>query len=278
MTLPLSSARAYLGIRPQRFQDAVRLYVAYAVAVVLKAIRPRTDRSVGVLVGGQRNLHVIVDGIQVQVRPRTNDLDLLSPKHEPQTTDWFRIRNDDVVVDVGAHIGRYTLIAARKGAKVIAIEPDPSNFALLRTNVIANRLSNVVLVPQAMTSRPKTLWLSLADSTNTGTSSVGPDGITDPSHVRGRREVQVRGETLDRLVESLKLDRIDWLKIDVEGHEVAVLEGGGIALGITRRLALEVSDRTIDRCMQIVEARGFRLHAIEAGDPARNLLFAKNGP
>lgn len=271
------SVLAYLRIRPRGFRDAIRLYRAYAASVLMKMAVPHRFQSVGLLVAGRGNLGLVIDGIQFQVRPRTNDLDLLSPKHEPLTTQWFRVRKDDVVVDVGAHIGRYTLMAATRGAKVIAIEPDPSNFVLLRTNVNLNGLSNVVLLPQAMTSRPSTLWLSLAGSTNTGVSSVSAEGVGEPSNVRAEREVQVRGETLDRLVETHKLHRIDWLKIDVEGHEVAVLEGGGTALGITRRLVLEVSDQTSERCRRIVHARGFRLVAIEAGDPARNLHMAKNG-
>lgn len=275
--LPLSSLRAYLSIRPRGFSDAVRLYLAYAASILVKAVLPSRFQSVGLFVRGPGNLGVVIDGIRFEVRPRTNDLDLLSTKHEPLTKQWFQVGPDDVVVDVGAHIGRYALPAAKKGAKVIAVEPEPSNFLLLQKNVILNGLSNVVLVPRAMTSSPRLLLLSLAESTNTGISSVKEDDPDAPPISLAGRWVRVLGETLDQLVDAHGLHRIDWLKIDVEGHEVAVLEGGSSALEMTRRLVLEVSELTTESCKRIVEEVGFRLISVEAGDPASNWLLFRDG-
>src|SRR5712691_2933280 len=106
------SFRAYFRVRPWGFVDALRLFSAFARSVFLRVAIPSRFQSVGLVTRGTQNLHVVVDGIDFEVRPRTNDLDLISPKHEPLTTSWFRVRANDVVVDVGAHIGRYALMAA----------------------------------------------------------------------------------------------------------------------------------------------------------------------
>src|SRR3989442_15616083 len=171
-----SSIRSYMGLRPRTFRDGVRLYAAYGASILLRILAPSRFGSVGSWVRGNRNLGVSVDGVRFDVRPRTNDLDLISSKHEPLVTRSFQVAVGDVVVDVGAHIGRYALRAAARGSKVIAGEPDPSNFSLLQRNFRPNGFSNVVLVPHALSSVPGTRALWLAASGNTGTSSVDPDG------------------------------------------------------------------------------------------------------
>src|SRR5437016_2950527 len=214
-----------VGLRRRTFRDGVRLYAAYGVSMLLRILAPSRFGSVGFWVRGNTNLGVSVDGVRFDVRPRTNDLDLISSKHEPMATRSFQVAAGDVVVDVGAHIGRYALRAATKASKVIAVEPDPSNFTLLERNVRMNGFSNVVLVPHALSSVPGTRALWLAGSGNTGTSSVDPDASRARGGARSPGTVPVEALTLDELVESVGLTRIDWLKVDVEGHEIAVLQG-----------------------------------------------------
>src|SRR3989442_15761351 len=169
-----SSIRAYIGLRPRTFRDGVRLYAAYGVSILLRILTRSRSGSVGFWVRGNTNLGVSVDGVRFDVRPRTNDLDLISSKHEPLVTRSFQVAAGDVVVDVGAHIGRYALRAAARASKVIAVEPDPSNFSLLERNVRLNGFSNVVLVPQALSSRGGIRALWLAAKENRGTSSLDP--------------------------------------------------------------------------------------------------------
>ena len=90
------SVRAYFRVRPRGFVDGIRLFATFISSAFLKAAIPARFRSVGLAVHGSRNLHVAVDGIEFEVRPRTNDLDLISPKHEPLTTDWFRVGANDI--------------------------------------------------------------------------------------------------------------------------------------------------------------------------------------
>src|SRR5713101_962584 len=157
-----ASIRAFFRVRPGSLRDGLRLYTAYAVSFLLQIFVPSRFGSVGRWVQGTSNLQVSVDGVHFEVRPRTNDLDLISGKYEPLTAEWFHVGIGDVVVDAGAHIGLYTLRAAAKAATVVAIEPDPSNRSLLERNIRLNGFSNIIVVPKALSSGTGTRTLSLA--------------------------------------------------------------------------------------------------------------------
>ena len=132
-----------------------------------------------------------------------------------------------VFLDVGAHIGTFTLKAAREvgpGGKVVAFEPNPETAALLRDNLSANHLDNVTVEAIACTDKEQQLTLFAAPVNNTGASSL--------SHVNAEygdsaalKPFQVRGRPIDDVVKELNLTRVDAIKIDVEGAELQVLRG-----------------------------------------------------
>ena len=92
-------------------------------------------------------------------------------KHEDEIIDYFNPQAGDFVIDVGAHMGRYTIVSSKKvgnRGRVLSIEPHPYNFKLLKENVNANKISNVRLLNLAVSNIPgKTRIDSLA----------GPRGI-----------------------------------------------------------------------------------------------------
>ena len=90
------------------------------------------------------------------------------------------------------------------------------------------------------------------------------------------RTVRVRVTTLERLVEELGLERIDWLLVDVEGYELEVLRGGLSALGRVQRAIVEVSLGNLGRCRRCSSSAGLRL--AERGSPEESVqyhLFAR---
>lgn len=127
-----------------------------------------------------------------------------------------------VAFDVGANLGYYTLLFAdRVGASghVVAIEPNPATFALLEESVRLNGFEhNVRLVQAAATDRDGTLDLFVPRG-EPKNATVAVDGGDQPAESR----VSVPGIPIDRL--SAELDQVDFLKIDVEGAEPAVLAG-----------------------------------------------------
>jgi len=123
------------------------------------------------------------------------------------------------VVDVGSHIGTFTLIASQKvgeKGKVITIEPEIHNFGQLKDNLKLNEINNC-----------KEINVALADYNGEGTlfikeKSCGHSLVSDDSPI-GKTQVVVR--TLDSLLKELNVNKVDFLKIDTEGAELEVLKG-----------------------------------------------------
>ncbi len=150
------------------------------------------------------------------------------------------VRRGDVVIDGGAHVGIFTHQALRQGAaKVIAIEPDPGNLHCLRRNFAAEIASGrVVVVPEGLWSRRTTLEL-FEGVENSGTNSL--------IWKHAGNKVRVPVTTLDLLVERLELERVNFIKMDIEGAEREALKGAFQTLRRHRpRLMLDTYHRPDD--------------------------------
>jgi len=144
----------------------------------------------------------------------------LSSEFEPFMSQWFQPEKGDVVVDVGSHLGKYAIEAAMLvGSKgiVVAIEAIPANFSMLKKNIELNRLENVVAFNLAA-------WNSKCSLQFLVGSTSANSNISRYNYEQGKIEVQA--ERTDKLlIEQLDLNRVDWIKIDVEGAEYEVLLG-----------------------------------------------------
>jgi FkbM family methyltransferase len=144
------------------------------------------------------------------------------------------IKQADVVVDVGANSGMWTCVGAQMGKHVVAVEPVPANLRILFHNILANGFSgNVEVFPLAVSKEVGVL----------------------PMYGRGQGASLVRGwgkqseydyfsvpvNTLDRLIGDRFADQQLFLKIDVEGAELAVLEGAEKVLERAKTVMLEIS-------------------------------------
>ena len=158
---------------------------------------------------------------------RTNKDDfLVMTRHEDVIIDYFHPKVGDVVVDIGAHIGRYTLIASKRigtNGKVISIEADPNSFEILNLNIQLNKLINVTALNFAAFSKETKIKLYLpAEDIFTKYNTVMSDWIwVRPDH----KFVEVNANTLDNMLHQIQIKRVDWIKIDVEGAEFEVLKG-----------------------------------------------------
>ena len=119
-----------------------------------------------------------------------------------------------VVLDVGANIGIYTLLAAKRGARVFAIEADPENARALQHHVEINGfVDRVSVFEMAATDRSQRVTLYRSPRNSGGSTLFGRrQGVTS---------VGVEGRTID----SLGLPAIDVCKMDIEGAEVIALRG-----------------------------------------------------
>jgi len=141
--------------------------------------------------------------------------------YEPLETELVKkeVKKGDVVLDIGANIGYYTLIFAKlvgEEGKVFAFEPEPTNFALLKKNVEINGYKNVILVQKAVSNKTGKLKLYLCED------NLGDHRIYDPHD--GRKSVGIEAIRLDDYFEGRDL-KIDFIKMDIQGAEGGAIQG-----------------------------------------------------
>lgn len=151
---------------------------------------------------------------------------LLRGVYDKLETDIVRscVSEGDMALDVGAHIGYFTLILARavgSSGKVFAFEPESKNFSMLQKNIEANKFKNVILENFALSSVSGKANLFL-DKDNLGNMSFSASNIPNES-LNGK--IEVESKTLDDYTK--KIDgKINFIKMDVQGAEGLVLRGG----------------------------------------------------
>jgi FkbM family methyltransferase len=160
--------------------------------------------------------------------------------HEDDIITRFTPKQGDIVIDIGAHIGLYTIIGAKRvGAqgKVVAIEADPENFEMLNRNIKLNQLTNVIPLNYAVYSKETKikLYLPSGESGFTKYNTIMPNWINTQE-----KFVEVNANTLDYLLQLNKIrqEEVNWIKIDVEGAEFEVLKGATNVLSKSKDVAI----------------------------------------
>lgn len=195
------------------------------------------------------------------------DLDSLSAAsmgYESQFSSYFHLEKGQVFVDIGANIGRYTLLAAREvgntGA-VLAVEAHPRNYGLLTRNVELNKLTNVISLNAAAWKVNGELTLH--------TAGVSVSHSIKVNHRLG--EIRVRAKKMDDAILEARLPRVDLVKIDVEGAEIEVLEGMQQTLEKYRpKLIVEVWTRNQDEFQALMARCGYHLDKLTS--PAKGAV------
>lgn len=186
----------------------------------------------------------IFRGIKIFVDPEDTVGNIILKGEEPEQVelDIFlkHINIDSIIVDVGACYGEYTLVCANKAKNglVIAIEPNPYNFKLLKKGVEANNFKNVILINKALSDKEGKMEFYMGNKHMEGstlfksklTQELGNDALYE------KCEVDVT--TLDKILSELNITNIDVLKMDAEGAEVKILKGGMRTLIESRKLKM----------------------------------------
>jgi FkbM family methyltransferase len=197
---------------------------------------------------------------------------------EPDETSLIKgvLRPGMTVVDVGANVGYYSLMAARSGARAFAFEPSPYAAGRLRETVRANALEQVEVLEAALGDEEGSAPIFISnDATKTSPSMVANDE-TSPK--------QIPVTTLDRFLGERNIDRVDLLKIDVEGFEPNVIRGAAAALaaGRVRNILCEFNQHWLSRnqssaaaLFKLISSFGFVSATEFRSDlPLQNLMFS----
>ena len=152
------------------------------------------------------------------------------------------LKPGDVFLDIGANIGYFSLLAASRESKckVIAFEPAGNIYEQLRANISLNHLTNITTLNAAAgeKSEEKELFLSSADN-------LGMSSLKQPGNFSGKTEM-VKVVAIDDWLKNSGLTKIDLVKIDVEGGELAVLKGMKETLSkLKPLLIIEINPETL---------------------------------
>ncbi|HDH44389.1 MAG TPA: FkbM family methyltransferase [Thermococcus sp.] len=165
-----------------------------------------------------KDLLIEFQGVKFMARRGKTDILILNELSEPWMKRYFKPNKGDVVIDIGAHVGKYSLPAAKlvgENGKVIAIEAHPENFKALQTNILLNGFKNIIALNIAAFNQDnKKLLLSGSSDTD----------FSLKSNLK-KNSFEVETRTIDSLLREIGVEKVDWVKIDVEGAEVEVLEG-----------------------------------------------------
>ena len=133
------------------------------------------------------------------------------------------VKPGDTVIDIGGNIGIYALTLATrvKGGKVITFEPDPKNFARLSEHLTLNPGLNIVARNMGIGAEEATHRLYHVVDSNSGMNRI----ITGVDVADQFPYSEVKVSPLGKALEGIPVDRVDVVKIDVEGFEAAVLRG-----------------------------------------------------
>lgn len=152
--------------------------------------------------------------------------------HEESTTELFEkvVKDGDVVVDLGANIGYFTLLAAKlvgKNGEVYSFEPEPRNFSFLKKNIELNDYRQVVANQKAIAEGPGTVKLYICHY-DTGHHTINQYGgikAYRPDFTEDKKEfVEIEKLALDDFLKDKK-QPVDVIKMDVEGAEMLALSG-----------------------------------------------------
>jgi len=157
-------------------------------------------------------------------------------------TRWAKalLRPGGSFLDVGAHAGYFSLIAADRvgrDGRVIAVEPNPVVFATLRAHLAANAIAHVEACHWALAERAGSVSLQVPSA----------ESCRDYNATLLRRPewtpVEIPARRLDDCLDEWSIERIDLMKIDVEGAESRVLAGGAVHLarGTVRHAMIEIN-------------------------------------
>ena len=184
--------------------------------------------------------------------------------------EFNKIEKDDVVVDVGAHVGIFTLKSAKRARLIIAVEPYPPNFKLLLANIRINRMENVIPVNVALGSYSGEAELYV--STHSGSHTISKNrknyllGAISPTSIK-KSKVKLR--TLDSIIQELGIKRVNFIKIDAEGAELDILKGANNTLLNNTKMKVAIASyhlpeeaRTI---RDLLMSKGFKIFKYSKG-------------
>lgn len=185
---------------------------------------------------------------------------------EPETLEWIdSLPENSILWDVGANIGLYSVYAAKKkNCRVWAFEPSVFNLELLARSISVNQLTDLIcIVPVALSNRlaPSNMRMT---STQWGgaLSTFGQDFGWDGKSIRPVFSFKTLGLSMEDAVDRLSIPAPDFIKMDVDGLEHYILQGGSNIMKNVKGILIEINDdfaTQAEQCKRLLDEAGLVL-------------------
>jgi len=174
----------------------------------------------------RRDIHLnLRNGLNLRLMNRGENSDTVTLSElywdKPYTKDGFDIKNNDIVVDIGANVGIFSTYAVKqaKNVKVYSFEPSPATFKYLKSNIETNKLSSSIKIfNKAVADKNGVLKLYLNEEIPVANSLY-----QNIAKSKNGKDEEVVSVTLKKIFKDNKLNKINFLKLDCEGAEYGIL-------------------------------------------------------
>lgn len=190
--------------------------------------------------------------------------------------DRYNLRKGDTVIDAGAYPGDFAIYAAKKvgsEGRVIAFEPVPGNLKVLKKNIKLNKLKNIKIIEKGLWNKKTKKTLKVDRSHRGGNTILGTR-----DNPKGEKEITAELASLDEIAEEdLNINKIDFIKMDIEGAELEALRGMEKSLKkykphlVIASYHIRNSEKTYKRVEKILEEYGYE---VETPEPPHNWELA----
>jgi FkbM family methyltransferase len=182
---------------------------------------------------------------------------------EPETLEWidsFEKKENLIFWDIGANIGLYSIYSSlkNKNSKTICFEPSTSNLRILSRNISINNLEkNIKILPIPLTNKENCfLTMNESDFLEGGSlNSFGEKYDFQGKDFKINMKYQILGTTINNLIDNKILEIPDYIKIDVDGIEHLILEGGNKYLknNKLKSLSVEINENFKDQYEKVLK-------------------------
>lgn len=174
----------------------------------------------------------------ILLRPGTTDMDVFDEIFIGDELD-YTFENVNVIVDAGAHIGltaiKFSILYPK--AKIIAIEPEESNYELLKLNSYI--YPNIIPVKAPLLGKKRFAKINKENLEN-----------WEFYVVESETETEMKSTTIEDLMNKFRFEKIDILKLDIEGSEIDVLDNSQYWIKNVSNIIIELHDRIIPGCTE----------------------------
>jgi FkbM family methyltransferase len=166
-----------------------------------------------------KELVTLITRTGIKIKIRTSSTDLMAFTNVWVIKEYsklgFEIKDEDTVIDVGAHIGLFSLFASQfcKKGKIFSFEPIKENFELLKENIRINDITNISLFNEA-----------ISNTTSKITLYQNEDEAGHSKFIKTSKSIQVNSKAFKEFIDEREIEKCGLLKLDCEGSEYEIIE------------------------------------------------------